>query len=51
MTMDLEDHGKFHIAIDISVGASTQAVFCECLLWVGMPLSAENSSVNKGNET
>lgn len=34
MTSDLEDHVEFHMVIDISVGASIQQLFCECLLWV-----------------
>lgn len=46
MTMDLEDLGKFHIVIEILVRASIQQVFC-IYYGLGVPLNAENSSMNK----
>lgn len=49
MTMDLEDLGEFHIVIDISVRASIQQVFC-IYYGLGVPLNAENSSMNKGDK-
>lgn len=34
MTFELEDCGEIPIVADISVRASIQQIFCECLLWV-----------------